>query len=319
MNNTKFAIGCLVQWYETEIIPEYINSLLEAVDAYDRDSVLIDLKLVTNQDLEQIDNPDKLIHILSEFDKQVERLESYRANVFIDKSLVTIADYRREFNTKYCELADVLVWGESDMLVPKQAFTALNNLHQNVNTPKYLATFAICKMWDNSWKPLEHVDFTDKPFIEGDVENWWSLRYIMNAEEMNAFNDKVSALDVSVIQPHKFNGCGLVISAEVIKSGVNIPSSVFFIHEDTAFMLMTQKVLGNIPQYHFRNILIVHNRKHPNKRVYVKGEEGIDKTDTGALRRAHDWYAKVNKMCEENCYNIFNPNYKSYTWKDVFK
>ena len=205
------------------------------------------------------------------------------------------------------------------MLVPRQAFTSLNNLHQNVNTPKYLATFAICKMWDASWKPLEHVEFTDKPFIEGDTTNWWSLRYTMNAEEMNAFNDKVEDLDVSIVQPHKFNGCGLVISSEVIKSGVNIPSSVFFVHEDTAFMLMTQKVLGSIPQYHFRNILVVHNRKHPNKRAYVKGEEGIDKTDTGALRRAHDWYAKANKMCEENCYNIFNPNYKPHTWKNVFK
>ena len=319
MSNTKFAIGCLVQWYEIEILPEYIDTLLEAIDAYDKNSVVVDLKLVTNQELEQLDNPDRLAYILSQFDKQVEKLKGYRANVLIDKNLITIADYRREFNSTYCELADVLIWGETDMLVPKQAFTALNNLHQNINTPKYLATFAICKMWDNSWKPLEHVEFTDKPFIEGDTENWWSLRYTMNAEEMNALNGKVEDLDVATVQPHKFNGCGLVISSEVIKSGVNIPSSVFFIHEDTAFMLMTQKVLGNIPQYHFRNILVVHNRKHPNKRVYVKGEEGIDKTDTGALRRAHDWYAKANKMCEQNCYNLFNPEHRAFTWKDVWK
>lgn len=315
---TKFAIGCLVQWYEIEILPEYIDTLLEAVDAYDRDSVLIDIKLVTNQELEQIDNPDRLIYILSQFDKQVERLEDYRANVFIDKSLVTIADYRREFNNKYCELADVLVWGETDMLVPKQAFIALNNLHQNVNTPKYLATFAICKMWDDSWKPLEHIDFTDKPFIEGDTTNWWSLRYTMTADEMNAINSKVESLDVSVVSPHKYNGCGLIISSEVIKAGVNIPQSVFFIHEDTAFMLMSQKVLGNIPQYHFRNILVVHNRKHPDKRMYIAGEESIDKTNTGALRQAHNWYLPANKMCEENCYNIFNPGYKAHTWRDVF-
>mgnify|MGYP000875621164 CR=1 FL=1 len=36
-------------------------------------------------------------------------------------------------------------------------------------------------------------------------------------------------LEVSVVSPHKFNGCGLVISSEVIKSGVNIPKSVFFV------------------------------------------------------------------------------------------
>ena len=191
---------------------------------------MIDLKLVINQELEQIDNPDRLTYILSEFDKQVQRLEGYRADVFIDKSLVTIADYRRKFNTQYCELADVLVWGESDMLVPRQAFISLDGLHQSqsLQTPKYLSTFAICKMWDASWKPLEHIDFTNKPFIENDYENWWSLKYTMNAEEMNAFNDKVEELDVTIIQPHKFNGCGLVISSEVVKAGVNIPQSVFF-------------------------------------------------------------------------------------------
>ena len=29
---TKFAIGCLVQWYEAEIIEEYVISLLDTVN-----------------------------------------------------------------------------------------------------------------------------------------------------------------------------------------------------------------------------------------------------------------------------------------------
>ena len=32
--NTKFAIGCLIQWYEVDIIEEYINSLRDAIDYY---------------------------------------------------------------------------------------------------------------------------------------------------------------------------------------------------------------------------------------------------------------------------------------------
>ena len=314
--STKFAIGCLVQWYEIEILPEYIDTLLEAVDAYDRDSVLIDIKLVTNQELEQLDNPDRLIYILSQFDKQVERLEDYRANVFIDKSLVTIADYRREFNTKYCELADVLVWGETDLLVPREEFIVLDYLHKASQTSKYVATFGICKMWDDSWKGLEHPDFTDKPFIENDYTNWWSVKYTMAKEEMYEINSHTEQPEVVTLPQHKFNGCGLVISSEVIKAGVNIPQSVFFVHEDTAFMLMTQRVLGNIPQYSIRNILNVHNRNHPKKRMYVKGESG----DTmNKKRRSNDWYVKANKYSEENCYNLFNPNYKSKTWKDVWQ
>ena len=129
--------------------------------------------------------------------------------------------------------------------------------------------------------------------------------------------DKVENLDVQVLNQHKFNGCGLVFSSEVVKSGVNIPKSVFFVHEDTAFMVMIQKVLGMIPQFVVKNILLVHKRKHKNKRKYIKGEEGFDPKDPGGMRRANEWYVKANKMCEQNYINMFNPNYKSFTWKDV--
>lgn len=312
---TKFAIGCLVQWYECDIIGEYIESLREALDAYDG-QVIVDMTIVGNQDLEQCISDKQMDECIT----KIELICNY-GNVRYTDDLHTIADYRREFNENYCDQVDVLMWGESDSLIPKQTFTILDNLHkmslQN-NNPKYLAFFGICKMWDDTWKQLEHPDFTDKPFIEGDTENWWSLRYAMTKDEMNEINDRTDELDVQIVSPHKFNGCGLVISSEVIKAGVNIPRSVFFIHEDSAFMWMTNKVLGNIPQYVIKNILLVHNRKHPNKRMFIKGEEGIDKTDPGAQRRTHDWYSKANKMCEQNYHNLFNPNYKSYKWEDVF-
>ena len=48
----KIAIGCLVQWYECDIIGEYIESLREALDAYDG-QVIVDMTIVGNQDLEQ--------------------------------------------------------------------------------------------------------------------------------------------------------------------------------------------------------------------------------------------------------------------------
>jgi len=133
---------------------------------------------------------------------------------------------------------------------------------------------------------------------------------------MNSFNDNVEELEVSVIQPHKFNGCGLVISSEVVKAGVNIPKASFFINEDTSFMLLTQRILGNIPQYHFRNILLVHNRKHPDKRKYVAGEENNSYIDD--MRKENDWYNKANKFCQINNSNLFNPQFKFYTWKDVW-
>jgi hypothetical protein len=314
---SKIAIGCLTQWYEIEILSEYIDTLIEAVEEYDKDSVLIDLAFCVNQSLERIDDSYIGMNtIMFKFNKQVERLSEYNVSISIREELTTISDYRREFNTEYCTQSDVLVWGETDLLVPKKMFVVIDSLHQNVPVTKYVSTFGICKMWDDSWKGLEHPDFTDKPFIENDYDNWWSVKYTMTKEEMNKINSKTEQPEVVVLPQHKFNGCGLVISSEVIRSGVNIPQSVFFVHEDTALMFMTQKILGNIPQYSIRNILNVHNRNHPKKRRYVKDESG----DTmNQQRRSNDWYVKANKFSEENCYNLFNPTYKSKTWSDIWK
>ena len=315
---TKFAIGCLVQWYECDIIGEYIQSIKEAISEYHGD-VIVDVWICSNQELEKCVSKKQLAECLIKIKQSIPA----QWTVNLSPLLVTIADYRREFNEKYCNDVDVLVWGESDMLAPKQMFNILHNLHslsiQN-NNPKYLSFFGTCKMWDDTWKPLEHPDFTDKPFYDEPEDftpdQWWSLRYTMSIDEMNKINDKTDELDVRILPHHKFNGCGLVISSEVIKSGVNIPRSVFFVHEDTALMQMTNKLLGNIPQYVIRNILLVHNRNHPNKRMYVSNER-TDGT-MNQKRRSNDWYVRANKMSEQNCYNIFNSQYKSFTWSDVF-
>lgn len=316
----KIAIGCLVQWYEIKIVEEYIQSVRNALELVDNvEHIILDFVLVINQDLEKINNQMTMEEVETKFMSLLP--VTARINYKITDELYTIADYRRNFNDKYCEEVDVLMWGETDSLIPSQTFEILDNLHTQVKdtTPKYVGFFSTCKMWDDSWKVLEHPDFTDKPFIEGDTENWWSLRYTMNQEEMDSINQKTEELDVRVVNPYKFNGCGLVISSDVVKAGVNIPRSVFFIHEDTAFMHVMQRTLGDlVPQYLIKNILLVHNRKHPKKRFAVLGEEDIEKTDTGALRKAHDWYEDANKMCEHNAYNLFNQT-KVYSWKDVFK
>ena len=320
---TKFAIGCLIQWYEVDIIGEYLETLKEAISQYDGE-VIATFTVDASGNLEKPVSMEAMENALSKIKNLVIKY-GWADKVHLHwehKNLVTIADYRREFNDKFCDHVDVLVWGESDMLVPKQMFEVLDILHQNqsTQTPKYLATFGICKMWDDTWKPLEHPAFTDKPFYDKPEQfkpdHWWSLRYTMTKDEMNEINDKTDELDVRIVSPHKFNGCGLVISSEVIKAGVNIPKSVFFVHEDSAFMWMTNKVLGNIPQYVIKNILLVHNRNHPKKRMYIDGER---KDGTmNEKRRSNEWYVKANKMCEQNYINLFNPKYKSFTWKDVW-
>jgi len=318
---TKFAIGCLIQWFECDIIEEYLDSLQDAIEAYEGE-VSVDFTIVRNEDLEKCTSHEKKLECMYKIRYALQDRGWYRFDEA--DNLITIADYRREFNEKYCDNVDVLMWGESDSIIPKQTFIVLDSLHKQSlqnNNPKYLAFFGTCKMWDDSWKVLEHPDFTDKPFFDSPKDfkpnHWWSLRYTMTKEEMNKINDKTEDLDVQILPYHKFNGCGLVISSEVIKSGANIPRGMFFVHEDTAFMHMTNKILGNIPQYVIKNILLVHNRKHPKKRMHIKGEEGIDPTDTSLLRDQHKWYREAYKYNLENLNNLFNPNYKFKTWKDV--
>ena len=330
INNT-FAIGCLVQFYEIEIIEDYLKSVKYALDRIEnkQENIIIDICFNMNEDLEKIDKTKVVGHddLGSEitFEQRMdhlvyETLGHYGHNYWVNTDrLFTIADYRREFNEKYCEKVDVLMWGESDSLIPRQTFEILDNLHTAVkeDTPKYVGFFSTCKMWDDTWKVLEHPDFTDKPFTEMDTENWWSLRYIMSQEEMDKINDKVDDLDIQVTDKLKFNGCGLVISSDVIKSGVNIPKSVFFVHEDTAFMnnclIHFQRKL---PQYIIKNILLVHNRKLPNKRMYIQGQD-FKTDDMTKMRKEQYWFANADKMSQMNAFNLTEQGY-TYTWKDVF-
>ena len=321
----KFAIGCLVQFYEIDIIEDYIKSVKYSLEKTEnKDNVIVDICLNANEQLEKLDT--KKLDMKSIIAKMSNFVKKHLSDdVVVDfyikeKDIYTIADYRRDFNEKYCDEVDVLMWGESDSLIPRQTWEILDNLHSAVEetTPKYVGFFSTCKMWDDTWKILEHPDFTDKPFIEMVTENWWSLRYNMKQEEMDEINDKVDDLDIQTTNELKFNGCGLVISSDVIKSGANIPKSVFFVHEDTAFLNnLFIHFKGEIPQYIIKNILLVHNRKLPNKRMFIKGQDFED-GDMTRMRKQQYWFRNADKMSQMNAFNTGKQGY-TYTWKDVFR
>ena len=72
--NNKFAIGCLVQWYEIEIIEEYVESLRQSLEEIEnKENVIVDFKLVINQDLEKIDESQMTIdEIITRFEKIID-------------------------------------------------------------------------------------------------------------------------------------------------------------------------------------------------------------------------------------------------------
>ena len=320
----KIAIGCLVQFYEIDIIEDYLKSVKYArEDIENKENIEVDICLNLNQGLEQLDESKiNMLDIKERMDTLVgDNIGYLNLRYWVNtERIYTIADYRRDFNDRYCERVDVLMWGESDSLIPRQTFEIIDNLHNAAkeSTPKYVGFFSTCKMWDDTWKVLEHPDFTDKPFIEMDTENWWSLRYNMTQKEMDKINDKVEDLDIQVTQNLKFNGCGLIISSDVIKSGCNIPRSVFFVHEDTAFMNNCLIHFRNqLPQYIIKNVLLVHNRKLPNKRMYIKGQDFSD-GDMTRMRKQQYWFPNADKMSQQNAFNLGKQAY-TYTWEDVFR
>ena len=146
--NNKFAIGCLVQWYEIDIIEEYVNSVKQSLSQLENpENVIVHFTLTTNQELERIDETQIDMKTI---EKKFESMMSDRWRFRITSELVTIADYRRWFNDYYCDQVDVLMWGETDSLIPTQTFEILDGLHSQVKnqTPKYVSFFSTSKMWD---------------------------------------------------------------------------------------------------------------------------------------------------------------------------
>lgn len=169
-------------------------------------------------------------------------------------------------------------------------------------------------MWDDSWKPLEHPKLTDLP---RDPHAWYGTRCYMGYDKMEEINSNVESPMIEATYDYKFNGCGLIMSSDLVKSGVNIPKSTFFTHEDTAIMNKMLLMFGNnqIPLYIVKNILLVHNREHPRKRSYVDKEVGLD---INAQRKSNDWYKIASEYSKYNAYNFMKQT-KTYKWTDVWK
>jgi len=90
---------------------------------------------------------------------------------------------------------------------------------------------------------------------------------------MNEINGKTEEFQFGYIQQPKISGACLVLSSDLIKSGVNIPPCMLY-NDDEGLSILSQKLLGqNYLQFVCENILHVHARRHPQKRMYVKDED----------------------------------------------
>ena len=210
------------------------------------------------------------------------------------------------------------MWGETDSFFPKEAFQVIETLAKYTdgeNIHRYLLSFADRKMWDSSWDALVHVDYRDIEFIDDDEGhlNPNQAKSPMSIEKMNEINGKVEEFDFSYIQYPKISGACLVFSSDLIKSGVNIPPCMLY-NDDEGLSIMSQKMLGqNYLQFVCQNILHVHARRHPQKRVYVKDENN----PYSFIGDKNDNFQKFLKMSKENIQTLVTGKGKFKEYNDL--
>jgi len=280
----RYVIGTHIMWFEIEMFKDFIDGMINLLKPVeDKEKVTVDLCFNLSQKLETIDT-DKIDvnQLLVKFSNEVNRLKVIHPNVKWrvqdGDDFYFHADYRRDLNYNYCKKVDYVMWGETDSFFPKEAFQIIETLSkytEEQNLHRYLLSFSDRKMWDSSWDPLVHVDYEGHVFVDDEKGhlNPNQAKSPMSIKKMNEINDRAKEFDFTYITEPKISGACLVLSSDLIKAGVNVPSCLIY-NDDEGLSFMSQKILGgSFIQYVAKNILHVHARRHPQKRMYVKGED----------------------------------------------
>ena len=312
-------------FYEIEMLSTYIDSLLNLLSTVDnKENVYLDFSFNISQFFEKIDTTKISKDDLADrFEVELSRLKQlpnlHYKIIDNDSEFYTQTNYRREFNTKYCEKTDYLIWGETDSLFPKETIISLETLTPVIREQgiyRFIACFADRKMWDSSWDVTVHPKFLSHVYDDKDVDNINQAKSVMSMHQMDSINAEIKEFDIQMINYPKIDGSCLILSSDLIKSGVNIPPC--FIHnDDESLSFMAQKILGDkYVQVIFKNILKVHARRHPNKRMYIENENnprGFCGKEKG------DWWSLFKKMSHHNLNSLFNNTGKFYTYEDFKK
>ena len=313
-------------FFEIEMFKDFIDGMINLLETVEnKENVIVDLCFNLSQKLEKIDK-DKIDEkqLLVKFANDVRRLQNLDVKVdwrvHDGDDFYFHADYRRDLNYNYCKKVDYVMWGETDSFFPKEAFQVIETLSEYTekqNLHRYLLSFADRKMWDASWDPLVHVDYEHLKFVDnGDGHlNPNQAKSPMSIEKMNEINAKVDEFNFNYITEPKISGACLVLSSDLIKCGVNIPPCLLY-NDDEGLSIMSKQLLGqNFIQFVCKNILHVHARRHPNKRLYVKGEDNphsfIDKKNSN--------FQKLLDFSKRNVQTLATGQGKFYEYNDLEK
>jgi hypothetical protein len=256
----KYVIGTHVMFYEIEMYKEFVDGLINLIDPIqNKENIHLHFCFNTSQYFEKIDTSKIDVHQLSDkFYDGIQKLKNVGIN---EKNLVielktdhdeiyNVADYRRDLNYNYCKKVDYIMWGETDSFFPKESFNVIESIAHygsSANIHKYIISFADRKMWDDSWKVTEHVDYENVKFIDtpDQVNNKNYAKSQLSIEEMNVVNAKTTEFDIRTLSQPKIDGSCLVLSSDLIKSGVNLPHSLLLYGDDSSIGVIAKQIMGD--------------------------------------------------------------------------
>jgi hypothetical protein len=252
-NNIVFTMH--IMWYESLMINETLDSLVEALHFA---NIPIELNFCFNSQtyLEKplIGKPEEMFEKF----KNHSIFKNYNIKIVhkTDKEpFYNIADWRRE---QYYPESRYTVWGESDTLVPKDFFYILQNVE--ISEP-HLLSFSSRKMWDETWKEVEHVKVKEdnRPHTELGILSCGEYINYKQLCEINENND----IQIVQISTPKIDGALLSLSNNL--PSPFLPLDMHFHGEDTCVAMFFRH--HNIPQYNVMNRIKGHNYNHPLKRT----------------------------------------------------
>jgi len=323
----KYVIGTHVMFFEIEMYKDFIDGLVNLLETVEnKDNVTIDLCFNLSEQIEKIDDTkisiDGYNGLLEKFNIGVDKIKQLgyfvKTRIVKQDEFYFHTDYRRDLNYNYCKKVDYVMWGETDSFFPKEAFQVIETLSEYTkeqNLHRYLLSFSDRKMWDSSWDSLVHVDYEHLEFIDDDKGhlNPNQAKSPMSIEKMNEINAKVDEFDLTYITKPKISGACLVLSSDLIKSGVNIPSCLLY-NDDEGLSIMCEKLMGEkFIQFICKNILHVHARRHPDKRLYVKGEDN----PYSFINKKNEKFQTLLTLSKRNIETLFTGQGKFFEYNDL--
>lgn len=324
----RYFLGTHIMFYEIDLLSEYVDSIINALeDIENKENITVEFCINLSQYFENYLSTNSR-ELVEKFHTTTEKLEDLNAIVNIkyyteNDTPYTMTDYRREINDTNCNHYDYIIWGETDCLLPKSTFKHLDEIKditKSYGIHKYITTFAVRKMWDDSWRVLEHSEFENEKYYEKSealaFTEKHSIRTVWNQIELDEFNSKFEDdPNYLILDQPKFDGSLLCISSDLIKAGCNIPRGVIGLSgEDTSFMVSCMKIMDKqYRQIIVKNILKIHNREHPEKRKYCTLKDGHVSTQDNK----GDRYKKIRELSKHNLNVYQNSSQERFlTWQD---